>query len=102
MEGIVKQLAAAGDHDKITAVIKLLTVEFTYSPQSNHRKVAEMEMLEIFLSNCFLMNWWTIWIITVFLVVYFLLLVFKVLFRWCCASFKCFCFFSGSYSCRED
>ncbi|GMH01974.1 hypothetical protein Nepgr_003813 [Nepenthes gracilis] len=38
VEGIVKQLAAAGDHEKITAVIKLLTEEFTYSPQANHRK----------------------------------------------------------------
>ncbi|KAG5532065.1 hypothetical protein RHGRI_026619 [Rhododendron griersonianum] len=38
VEGIVKQLAAAGDHDKITAVINLLTNEFTYSPQANHRK----------------------------------------------------------------
>ncbi|KOM26857.1 hypothetical protein LR48_Vigan325s002900 [Vigna angularis] len=38
IEGIVKQLAIAGDHDKITAVINLLTTEFTYSPQANHRK----------------------------------------------------------------
>ncbi|KAA8532508.1 hypothetical protein F0562_032676 [Nyssa sinensis] len=38
VEGIVKQLAAAGDHDKITAVINLLTHEFTYSQQANHRK----------------------------------------------------------------
>nr|GMD19772.1 protein VAC14 homolog isoform X1 [Ipomoea batatas] len=38
LEGIVKQLAAAGDHDKITAVINLLTEEYTYSPQANHRK----------------------------------------------------------------
>ncbi|KAI3466945.1 hypothetical protein Pfo_023608 [Paulownia fortunei] len=38
VEGIVKQLALAGDHDKITAVINLLTNEYTYSPQANHRK----------------------------------------------------------------
>ncbi|KAF3680504.1 hypothetical protein FXO37_03284 [Capsicum annuum] len=38
LEGIVKQLAVAGDHDKITAVINLLTQEYTYSPQANHRK----------------------------------------------------------------
>ncbi|KAI3413026.1 Vac14_Fig4_bd domain-containing protein [Psidium guajava] len=38
IEGIVKQLAAAGDHDKISAVISLLTTEFTYSAQANHRK----------------------------------------------------------------
>uniref|UniRef100_A0A2P2MT08 Protein VAC14 homolog n=1 Tax=Rhizophora mucronata TaxID=61149 RepID=A0A2P2MT08_RHIMU len=38
VEGIVKQLAAAGDHEKISAVIKLLTMEFTSSPQANHRK----------------------------------------------------------------
>ncbi|XP_044492182.1 protein VAC14 homolog isoform X2 [Mangifera indica] len=38
VEGVVKQLALAGDHDKISAVINLLTTEFTYSPQANHRK----------------------------------------------------------------
>ncbi|KAL2904599.1 Protein VAC14-like protein [Bienertia sinuspersici] len=38
VEGIVKQLAAAGDHEKITAVINLLVDEFTFSPQANHRK----------------------------------------------------------------
>ncbi|MCD7451974.1 hypothetical protein HAX54_014500 [Datura stramonium] len=38
LEGTVKQLAVAGDHDKITAVINLLTQEYTYSPQANHRK----------------------------------------------------------------
>ncbi|KAL6350838.1 hypothetical protein AAG906_031424 [Vitis piasezkii] len=38
VEGIVKTLAAAGDHDKITAVINLLTTEYTFSPQANHRK----------------------------------------------------------------
>nr|XP_016479434.1 PREDICTED: protein VAC14 homolog [Nicotiana tabacum] len=38
LEGIVKQLAVAGDHDKVTSVIHLLTQEYTYSPQANHRK----------------------------------------------------------------
>ncbi|KAK4479712.1 hypothetical protein RD792_015244 [Penstemon davidsonii] len=38
VEGIVKQLTVAGDHDKITAVINLLTNEYTNSPQANHRK----------------------------------------------------------------
>ncbi|KAE8690888.1 Protein VAC14-like protein [Hibiscus syriacus] len=38
IEGIVKQLASTGDHDKISAVINLLSKEFTYSSQSNHRK----------------------------------------------------------------
>uniref|UniRef100_A0A6N2KRK8 Vacuolar protein 14 C-terminal Fig4-binding domain-containing protein n=1 Tax=Salix viminalis TaxID=40686 RepID=A0A6N2KRK8_SALVM len=38
VEGIVKSLAAAGDHEKISSVINLLTNEFTYSPQANHRK----------------------------------------------------------------
>ncbi|KAL7604219.1 hypothetical protein Lser_V15G14934 [Lactuca serriola] len=38
VEGIVKQLTAAGDHDKITAVINLLSHEFAYSAQANHRK----------------------------------------------------------------
>ncbi|KAI8023462.1 hypothetical protein LOK49_LG03G01018 [Camellia lanceoleosa] len=38
VEGVVRRLAAAGDHDKITAVINLLTTEFTNSSQANHRK----------------------------------------------------------------
>ncbi|KAI0523256.1 hypothetical protein KFK09_005650 [Dendrobium nobile] len=38
VEGIVKQLAQTGEHDKITSVINLLVTEFTYSPQANHRK----------------------------------------------------------------
>ncbi|XP_022776469.1 protein VAC14 homolog isoform X5 [Durio zibethinus] len=38
VEGIVKQLASSGDHEKISAVINSLTTEFTYSPQANHRK----------------------------------------------------------------
>lgn len=38
VEGIVKQLALAGDHEKINAVIDLLVKDFTYSPQANHRK----------------------------------------------------------------
>ncbi|KAJ6826945.1 protein VAC14-like protein isoform X1 [Iris pallida] len=38
LEGIVKQLAVAGEREKIRAVINLLTTEFTYSPQANHRK----------------------------------------------------------------
>ncbi|KAJ6771821.1 TAX1 BINDING PROTEIN-RELATED [Salix koriyanagi] len=38
IEGIVKSLAAAGDHEKISAVINLLTMEFTTSPQAHHRK----------------------------------------------------------------
>lgn len=37
----MKQLAAAGDHDKIAAVISSLTTEFTYSAQANHRKVRD-------------------------------------------------------------
>jgi hypothetical protein len=35
----VKSLAAAGDHEKISIVINLLTNEFTASAQANHRKV---------------------------------------------------------------
>ncbi|KAJ0468403.1 putative vacuole morphology and inheritance protein [Helianthus annuus] len=38
VEGIVKQLTVAGDHDKIIVVIKLLVHEFAYSSQANHRK----------------------------------------------------------------
>ncbi|CAO2828536.1 unnamed protein product [Amaranthus hypochondriacus] len=38
VEGIVKQMSSTGEHEKITAVIKLLTDEYTFSPQSNHRK----------------------------------------------------------------
>lgn len=37
----MKQLAAAGDHDKIAAVITLLKNEYTLSPQANHRKVLD-------------------------------------------------------------
>ncbi|KAJ0841488.1 putative vacuole morphology and inheritance protein [Helianthus annuus] len=38
VEGIVKQLRVARDHDKISVVIKLLVHEFTYSSQANHHK----------------------------------------------------------------
>ncbi|RWR79576.1 protein VAC14 [Cinnamomum micranthum f. kanehirae] len=38
IEGIVKQLAAVGDHRRIVAVIHLLTTEFAYSPQAHQRK----------------------------------------------------------------
>ncbi|KAG1334170.1 protein VAC14 [Cocos nucifera] len=38
VEWIVKQLAVAGEHEKINAVINMLNVDFTYSPQANHRK----------------------------------------------------------------
>ena len=39
IEGIVKQLATAGEHEKISVVISLLINDFTYSPQATHRKV---------------------------------------------------------------
>ncbi|XP_062196987.1 protein VAC14 homolog [Phragmites australis] len=39
IEGIVKQLTTAGEHEKISTVISLLTNDFTYSPQANHQKV---------------------------------------------------------------
>ncbi|XP_074577078.1 protein VAC14 homolog isoform X2 [Curcuma longa] len=38
IEGIIKQLTLSGEHDKISAVINLLTLEFAGSPQANHRK----------------------------------------------------------------
>ncbi|KAL7586671.1 hypothetical protein Lser_V15G37282 [Lactuca serriola] len=38
LEGIVKQLTVAGDHDRINALINLLTHEFTFSNQTSHRK----------------------------------------------------------------
>ncbi|KAH7652853.1 Vacuole morphology and inheritance protein 14 [Dioscorea alata] len=38
LEGIVKNLAMAGEHEKINGIINHLTTEFTYSPQANHRK----------------------------------------------------------------
>ncbi|CAN4090467.1 unnamed protein product [Withania somnifera] len=38
LEGIVKHLTSAGDHDKINAVISLLSQEYTYSPQAHNRK----------------------------------------------------------------
>ncbi|CAL5354763.1 unnamed protein product [Camellia sinensis] len=46
IEGIVKQLAAAGEHDKITAGINLLANEFTYSAQVNHRKGVSRALVE--------------------------------------------------------
>lgn len=39
IEGITKNLAAAGEHDKIAALIRLLIDDFTHSAQANHRKV---------------------------------------------------------------
>ncbi|RRT75220.1 hypothetical protein B296_00031479 [Ensete ventricosum] len=39
IEGIVKQLAVAREHEKISALINVLITEFAYSPQANHRKV---------------------------------------------------------------
>ncbi|KAJ8498480.1 hypothetical protein OPV22_009032 [Ensete ventricosum] len=38
IEGIVKQLAVAREHEKISALINVLITEFAYSPQANHRK----------------------------------------------------------------
>ncbi|KAF3320141.1 protein VAC14 isoform X1 [Carex littledalei] len=38
IEGITKKLAASGDHDKIAALIKMLTDDFTYSAQVHNRK----------------------------------------------------------------
>ncbi|XP_008813536.1 protein VAC14 homolog [Phoenix dactylifera] len=38
VESIVKQLAVAGEHEKINVVIHLLNEDFTFSPQANHRK----------------------------------------------------------------
>ncbi|XP_077230419.1 protein VAC14 homolog isoform X2 [Tasmannia lanceolata] len=38
VQGIVMQLLAAEDHGKISAVIKLLTMDFVYSPQLYHRQ----------------------------------------------------------------
>ncbi|KAG6542133.1 hypothetical protein Mapa_016485 [Marchantia paleacea] len=38
VEGVVKQLTAAGEHEKISGVIQVLTNDFAMSPQANHRK----------------------------------------------------------------
>ncbi|XP_010554404.1 PREDICTED: protein VAC14 homolog [Tarenaya hassleriana] len=38
LEGIVKSLVAAGDHEKMSKIIELLIKEFAKSPQTNHRK----------------------------------------------------------------
>ncbi|KAJ7541111.1 hypothetical protein O6H91_10G046700 [Diphasiastrum complanatum] len=38
VEGILKALTIAGDHDKISAVISILTNDYALSPQANHRK----------------------------------------------------------------
>ena len=47
IEGIVKQLATAGEHEKISAVILLLTHDYTYSPQANHRKVCLLPVFHV-------------------------------------------------------
>ena len=38
VEGIVKQLVSAGDHEKISTLINLLTNKIAISPQASHRK----------------------------------------------------------------
>jgi hypothetical protein len=47
IEGIVKQLSTAGEHEKIAAVIFLLTNDFANSPQANHRKVCLDSLLSL-------------------------------------------------------
>ncbi|KAK9107881.1 hypothetical protein Syun_023892 [Stephania yunnanensis] len=54
IEEIVKQLAMAGDHDKITTMMNLLTNEFTSLPQANHRKVI---LVLVFVSLIVLVDW---------------------------------------------
>ncbi|KAK9158496.1 hypothetical protein Scep_005070 [Stephania cephalantha] len=54
IEEISKQLAMAGDHDKITVMINLFTNEFTSSPQANHRKVI---LVLVFVSLIVLVDW---------------------------------------------
>ncbi|KAI0492962.1 hypothetical protein KFK09_027238 [Dendrobium nobile] len=51
IEGIVKQLAIAGEHEKISSVISLLVTDFTYSPQPNHRKQIVPPVLNSFLDQ---------------------------------------------------
>nr|GLL32876.1 protein VAC14 homolog [Ipomoea trifida] len=48
LEGIVKQLVAAGDHDRINSVINLLIHEYAQSPQANHRKQIVPPVLDSF------------------------------------------------------
>eukprot|EP00249_Psilotum_nudum_P024047 c29071_g1_i2 orf=535-2670(-) len=38
VEGVVRHLTAAGDHEKLTTVINVLINDFALSPQANHRK----------------------------------------------------------------
>ncbi|KAK9121181.1 hypothetical protein Syun_018798 [Stephania yunnanensis] len=45
-----------GDHDKITAVVNLLTNEFTSSPQANRRKVV-LVLVFVFISLIVLVDW---------------------------------------------
>jgi hypothetical protein len=49
IEGIIKQLSTAGEHEKIAAVIGLLTSDFAMSPQANHRKVGLNRFYSLFL-----------------------------------------------------
>ena len=47
----MKQLAVAGEHEKINAVINMLNVDLTYSPQANHRKVGCVGFFFFFLAQ---------------------------------------------------
>ncbi|KAG6465976.1 hypothetical protein ZIOFF_076201 [Zingiber officinale] len=44
---IIKQFALSGEHDKISAVINLLTSKFALSPQANLRKINEFVKLGV-------------------------------------------------------
>jgi vacuole morphology and inheritance protein 14 len=40
VEGVVKNLAAQGETEKVSALINVLINDFAMSPQANHRKVS--------------------------------------------------------------
>lgn len=40
VEGVVKNLAAQGETEKVSALITVLINDFAMSPQANHRKVS--------------------------------------------------------------
>lgn len=52
VEGVVRQLTTAGDHERISAVINVLTNDFALSPQANHRKVSFFfDSIDVFIDH---------------------------------------------------
>ncbi|KAL4586245.1 hypothetical protein LXL04_010880 [Taraxacum kok-saghyz] len=54
VEGLVKQLPSAGEHDKIDAIVNLLTYKFSWSNKTNHQSIAA---ITIGIEFCIFKNW---------------------------------------------